>query len=449
MTSRRKFIKASSIALAGISALPHSCDPKKIISANDRIRVGAIGAGIMGFKNIDFSLQIPGIELAGVCDLYSGRLERAKERYGKGLFTTNDYREMINRSDIDAVIISTSDHWHDKISIDAMRAGKAVYCEKPMVHHIEEGKALIQVERETGQVFQVGSQGVSSLLCAKAKELYFNGEIGQLIMIESWRDRHSTLGAWNYSIPTDASKETVSWDLFQGDAPQHPYDPVRFFRWRNFQDYGTGIAGDLFVHLFSELHTILNSTGPNRIYTTGGLRYWKDGRDVPDVMIGCFDYPKTNNHPEFNLQLRVNFVDGKGGGSGTRLIGSEGVMELGWNDLTINYNKMVSAPGFGGWDSFDTFSSKEQKEFRRAYKEKYGNITAQDQKNQTIYIEPEGASDSLTHHKNFYDAMRGNFKIVEDAAFGFRAAAPSLAANKSYFEKKIIHWDPEKMELIL
>ncbi len=448
MTSRRKFIKDSSIAFAGISTLPHGCDPVKKISPNDKIRVGAIGAGIMGFKNIDFSLQIPGVELAGVCDLYSGRLERAKERYGKSLQVTNNYHEMINRSDIDAVIVSTSDHWHDQISIDAMRAGKAVYCEKPMVHHIEEGRAVIQTERETGQIFQVGSQGVSSLLCAKAKELYFKGEIGQLIMIECWRDRQSALGAWNYSIPTDASENSVRWDLFQGDAPKQPYDPIRFFRWRNFQDYGTGVAGDLFVHLFSELHTILDSKGPHRIYTTGGLRYWKDGRDVPDVMIGCFDYPKTNNHPAFNLQLRVNFVDGKGGGSGTRLIGSEGVMELSWDSLTLNYNKMKSAPGFGGWDSFDTFSSKEQQAFQKAYNEKYGAITNREQKNQYIYIQPEGANDSISHHKNFYNAMRGDFKIIEDASFGLRAAAPSLAANKSYFEKKIIYWDPEKMELI-
>lgn len=129
-------------------------------------------------------------------------------------------------------------------------------------------------------------------------------------------DRHSANGAWQYSIPTDANANTVDWENFQGDAPKRPYDPIRFFRWRNYQDYGTGVAGDLFVHLFSALHAVTSSKGPNRILATGGLRYWKDGRDVPDVIMGLYDYPATKEHSAFNLQMRVNFVDGSEGERG-------------------------------------------------------------------------------------------------------------------------------------
>ena len=447
MPTRRKFIKDGSIALAGISAFSNSCSQKKY-TANDTIRVAAIGMGIMGFKNVETALQIRGVELAAVCDLYKGRLERSKEVFGSHTITTQDYSELLNRSDIDAVIISTSDHWHDKISIEAMHAGKAVYCEKPMVHKIEEGLAVIETQNATGQIFQVGSQGVSSMMVSKARELYQKGEIGELVLIESWRDRQSYLGAWNYSIPTDASEQTVDWEGFIGDAPAIDFDPVRFFRWRNFQDYGTGVAGDLFVHLFSEIHAILESKGPERIYATGGLRYWNDGRDVPDVMLGSFDYPASENHPAFNLQLRVNFIDGKGGGSGTRLIGTEGVMDLGRNQITITYSKLSNRPRYGGWDSFETFSSSEQERFKKQFDDAFGSMEHIKQKSQYHYSEPEGADRHIMHHQNFYDAMRGESSIVEDAAFGLRAAAPSLAANKSYFEKKIIHWDPANMKLV-
>ena len=109
------------------------------------------------------------------------------------------------------------------------------------------------------------------------------------------------MGAWQYSIPPDATPENIDWDRFLGRAPKVPFEPIRLFRWRNYRDYGTGVAGDLFVHLFSGMHFITGAIGPERVYATGGLRFWKDGRDVPDVMLGLYDYPKTDKHPPFNL----------------------------------------------------------------------------------------------------------------------------------------------------
>jgi predicted dehydrogenase len=164
-------------------------------------------------------------------------------------------------------------------------------------------------------------------------------------MVETWMDRHSANGAWQYSIPTDANANTVDWENFQGDAPKRPYDPVKFFRWRNYQDYGTGVAGDLFVHLFSALHAVTSSKGPNRILATGGLRYWKDGRDVPDVIMGVYDYPETKQHPAFNLQMRVNFVDGSESGEGLRLIGTDGLIDMGWSSVRVKHHKIHN----GAW----------------------------------------------------------------------------------------------------
>jgi predicted dehydrogenase len=192
---------------------------------------------------------------------------------------------------------------------------------------------------------QVGSQRVSSIIYEKARDLLKSGAIGDVNLIEAWWDRNSAIGAWQYSIPPDATPENIDWDRFLGAAPKRPFEPVRLFRWRNYRDYGTGVAGDLFVHLFSGMHYITGSLGPTRVFATGGLRFWKDGRDVPDVMLGLYDYPRTDQHPEFTLALRVNFVNGAGETSGFRFVGSEGLMTVG-NGVTVTKQPRETEPGY-------------------------------------------------------------------------------------------------------
>ena len=183
---------------------------------------------------------------------------------------------------------------------------------------------------------------MSSLGNEKAKELYEQGVIGELNYAEGFWARNDPVGAWQYAIPEDASEETVDWDAFLGDAPRLPYDPLRIFRWRNYRDYGTGVSGDLFVHLFSSLHFVTSSKGPRKVMAQGGLRYWKDGREVPDVLLGMFDYPEDTTHPPFNLSLRVNFVDGTSGSTFLRLVGSEGAMDVTWTEVVLRRNKATS-----------------------------------------------------------------------------------------------------------
>ncbi len=457
-SSRRKFIKqlggtaalVSSSSLAGFGEeRVYMLKVEQKISSNDKIRLAVIGMGIMGNGDLDTALKVPGIELAGVCDLYQGRLDRCKEKYGQGLYTTRDYRELLERKDIDAVIIATSDHWHDHISIAALKKGKHVYCEKPMVQHVEEGHAVIKAEKESGKVYQVGSQGVSSIALAEAKKIIKAGSIGEVNMIEAINDRYSSMGAWQYSIPTDASPETVSWDKFIGDAPKRPFDPVRFFRWRNYKDYGTGVAGDLFVHLISAVHHALDSYGPDRIFSAGQLSLWKERRDVPDVMAAIMDYPKTTTHPSFQMMLRVNFADGSGGGGRTRITGTEGVLELQGNKFTMKSAKLPKAPGFGGYDSYSTFSEKQQKDFAKWYESQYSEA---DKKKTTPieskFVSPDGYDERYDHFVNFFEAIRTGKKLVEDASFGLRAAVPAVLANLSYEKRKLIHWDPVAMKIV-
>lgn len=166
--------------------------------------------------------------------------------------------------------------------------------------------------------------------------------IGDLTFISAYCDRTDSNGAWNYSIPTDASPETVDFDTFLGYAPKILFDAKRFFRWRNYKDYGTGAAGDLIVHLLTSVHTITDSYGPTKIFSAGDLKYWKDGRDAYDVINAIMTYPKNERHDSFQVTTRVNLCDGEGKGEfGIKFVGTNGVITIGWNDFTVKTLKEI------------------------------------------------------------------------------------------------------------
>ncbi len=405
---------------------------------NDQINIALIGAGGMGTQDTITALQVPGIKLLAVCDLYDGRLAEAKTRWGADIATTRVYKEILNRADVDAVIIATPDHWHQQISIDALNAGKHVYCEKPMVHSVAEGPAVIKAQKSSGKIFQVGSQGVSSLGNEKAKQLLKDGAIGDLNYAEGFWARHSPTGAWQYPIPADASPQTVDWETFVSNTKKRDFEATRFFRWRNYQDYGTGMAGDLFVHLFSSLHFITNSFGPEKIYAAGGLRYWKDGREVPDVLLGTFDYPESKVHPAFNLSLRCNFVDGTSGTTYLKLVGSDGSMDVTWDSVTLKRNQ--------GQASDDPFLMEQMKKAGKPFVPERKKILAPEE--YTFAAEKGYLGGPYDHFVNFFNAIRNNGSVAEDATFGYRAAAPALLCNDSYNNDRAMLWNPEKMQIV-
>ncbi len=410
-------------------------------SSNDNIQIALIGAGGMGQGDAKMATSIPGVKLVAACDCYDGRLEHMKEVYGKDTFTTRSYLEILARPDVDAVIIATPDHWHQRISVDALKAGKHAYCEKPMVHAIEEGKSMIEAQTQSGKVFQVGSQYRSSLTYLKARELFQANVIGELNMVEAWLDRNTAIGAWEYSIPLDANTTTCDWIQFQGNALKRPWDPKRFFRWRNYRDYGTGVAGDLFVHLLTGLHTVTGSLGPTRVYATGGIRYWTD-RDVPDVMLATLDYPKTNEHPAFNVLLHVNFKSSLPEESfGVKFIGSDGVMTTGYDGI-----KVERTPRPNEFDyTIDSLANAMQQRLRTAWNEKHVDTDLQVKPDSAESYDTSNQDAHLEHHKNFYRSIREGRPLIEDATFGLRAAGPALLTNESYFQKKVVTWDPQTM----
>ena len=446
--NRRNFLKVAGAAVGqtvlgakihGLAAV--QSEPVRPVAANDHIQIALIGAGGQGQGDTKTAVQVPGVKLVAVADCYDGRLDRSKELWGQDIFTTRDYNEILARKDIDAVIIGTPDHWHKQASVDAMKAGKDVYCEKPMIHLYADGPEMIETARKTNRIIQVGSQRVSSIVYAKAKDLLASGAIGQLNMVTARWDRNSAMGAWSYTVPPDASTETCDWPRFLGTAPRIPFNSEHFFQWRKWKAYGSGVAGDLFVHLFSGTHFITGTHGPTRAMATGGLRFWKDGRDVPDVMLGLFDYREG-----FNLSLRVNFVDGGEESEGLIFTGSEGTMEIAGNTVSVTRVPREKEPGY----TIGTFTEAMQKRILADYRQKYPLTHPEGAPpvGYEKYVAPEGYSDSYDHFKNFFASVRTRQPVVEDAVFGYRAAGAALLSNLSMERGSVVHWDPEAMKLI-
>lgn len=448
--NRRDFIRKSGLVTTGVymaGGVKHHLlaqeqgEPAGAHAPNDHLQIALIGAGGQGQFDTRTAAQVPGVKVVAAADCYDGRLTHAKELWGAQIQTTRDYAEILARKDIDAVIIGTPDNWHKQAAVDAMKAGKDVYLEKPMIHLYSDGPEIIAAANQTGRVLQVGSQRVSSMIYRKAKELLASGAIGKLNMVTAWWDRNSSIGAWNYSVPLDASPQTCDWPRFLGTAPKIPWNAEHFFQWRKWKAYGSGEAGDLFVHLFSGTHFVTDTHGPVRAMATGGLRYWRDGRDVPDVLLGLFDYPEG-----FNLSLRVNFVDGGSESEGLIFTGSEGTLTIGGNAVSVSRVSREKEPGF----NIRSFAEAMQKQFLAAYRRKYplehpgGEIPLGEEK----YVAPHGYSDSYDHLKNFFEAVRTRRPVVEDAVFGFRAAGAALLSNVSYDRQRMVRWDPETMKIL-
>jgi len=212
--------------------------------------------------------------VVGVCDAYKGRAERARARTNGKATSFADYRQILDSKDVDVVVIATPDHWHKTMVIEALEAGKDVYIEKPLTYAVDEGQQIVDAVRKSGRILQVGSQVISSATVAKAREMIQAGRLGQITLVRATYNRNTAEGAWIYPIPPDASERTVNWDQFLGPAPRRPFSLERFFRWRCYWDYSGGIATDLFVHLVTTIHHMMDAKMPRHIIARSVLYRW-------------------------------------------------------------------------------------------------------------------------------------------------------------------------------
>ncbi len=439
--TRRDFIRVgTAAAVTGAAAKFTLLEPKPLWglarppAPSDVVRFASIGTGVRGCELLQASLRVPGIECVAACDLYDSRHTAAQEAVKKNVPTTRNYKEILDRKDVDAVIIAVTDHQHRKVFVDACAAGKDIYCEKPMSHTLEDGFAMVEAAQKANRIVQIGSQRVSSIVYAKAKEIYDSGKLGDVYVIEAYWDRNSASGAWVYPIPPDASPQTIDWDAFLDGAPKRPFSPERFFRWRCFTDYGEGLAGDLFVHLISGIHFITGTnTIARRAFSTGGLYLWKDGRDFPDVIETFYDYPN------FRVYLRCNLNNDQGEFIG--FYGTKGTLII--RGATLTYTPQDTRPepesySIYGWP----------KQLRDEYLAKFEaehplpnplNFKV-DEDTETFGV-PPGYNDIADHQANFFNSVRTRKKTVENEEFGNNAAIGCHLANYSYFKQTPAVWD--------
>jgi predicted dehydrogenase len=442
--TRRQFIHLGTGALAAttvaknvlqphvLSAAPLSARP---VAPSDTVRFASIGTGVRGCELLAASTHVPGIECVGVCDLYDSRHTAAREHVkNPNVPATREYRAILDRKDVDAVIIAVTDHQHRHIFEDACAAGKDVYCEKPMSHLVEDGFSMIETAQKNNRIVQIGSQRVSSILYAKAKEIYDSGVLGNAYSINAYWDRNSPSGAWVYPIPPDASEKTIDWNTFLGSAPKRPFDPVRFFRWRCFEDYGEGLAGDLFVHLISGVHYI---TGTNmaaqRAQSCGGLYHFKDGRDFPDLIETLYDYPN------FKVTLRCNLNND--GGEFIAFYGNQGTMVI--KDNTLSFTPQDTRPQPEEYSTFgwpqalrDEYMDEWEKEHPAPGVLKQ-NLDAEGDS----FTTPPGYNDTADHEANFFNAVRSRKPVTENEIFGNHAAIGCHLSNFAYFNRSVAVWD--------
>ncbi len=438
--SRREFLGTGAIAAGGLLAsravaletAALGAKRGRRVAPSDTVRFGIIGVGMQGSGLLSDALGLDGVECVGAADLYDGRHTLAKEVAGDDrLPTTRRYRELLERSDLDCVIVAVPDHHHRAVVADALEAGKDVYCEKPMSHTAADGIAMVEAARASGRIVQVGSQRTSSALCAKARELVQGGAIGEVSLVELSLGRNTPTGAWQYPPPLDLSPQNLDWEAWLGTAPKIPFNPEHFARWRCWKEYGTGVAGDLMVHLISAMMYTLDWNEPPRsAQSLGGIFRWKDGRNMPDLHAVLFDYGGVPVYVRLGLGTATPEV--------ARFMGPGGVLEVAGEMLTLT-------PQTGR----DTYPSYYSASFPRDMREEY-RARWHAENDPTPGTEPIREStvytghhwdDAVPHLWGFFEAVRSREPVVQDSVFGNHAALACHMANESYFREAPVRWD--------
>ncbi len=400
----------------------------RVIGANDRINLGFIGTGGRGtylLKNFakngetDNSCQV-----VAVCDVYEKRKRMNAEQYKVPGFL--DYREILARPDVDAVVIATPDHWHGKIALEAMDAGKDVYLEKPMTHTIEEAKQLSATVRETKRVLQVGSQTTTADQWHKAKKAIADGAIGKMISSQGSYHRNSKEGEWNWDIDKDASdkgtgENYIDWKTWLGPAPKRAFDADRFFRFRKYWDYSGGIATDLFFHVVAPLNICWSEPQfPSRVSAMGGIYIFKDEREVPDTFNLMADYPKGHS-----LILSASMANSRHipglirGHEGTIVMVDHGMFEGRTDHITVTPETNV---------------------IDDAYKAKFGDAAF------TIPVDQKDAMQA--HISNFLGCIRTREKPTLDVDTALHAQVTISMGVQSYREGRVLYWDEKTMKVV-
>ena len=418
--SRRNFARAcaavASTAPAFVSAL----------GQNNKVNVGWVGAGMRGMHVMNMMYKGIGdaVEVGAVCDTFTGNLAKGKDQVqtlGKNTpKTVADYKEILADKSIDVVFITTPEHLHHRMALDALAAGKHIYLEKPLAHTIEEGWDIVKAAQKAGKVVQVGTQNRSNSLYIKAKEMVAKGMIGDIHYVRAFWYRNSLEDnpAWRYAIPPDADEKNTDFKRFLGSAKNRPFDKGRYYQWRLYWDYSGGISTDLLVHQTDITNFVCNKTLPQSCVASGGIYRWtQDDREVPDTLSAIYEYPD-----KFHINYSCYFGN-ENYGYGEQFMGNEGTIEV-LNRQTLRFitEKFRGKP---------PASVAARQEFTD---EKPGNDVFAVQ----------------AHVRNFIEAVQGKAQAIAPVSVGQQAAISGHMATLSLRSGKKAVWDPktEKVKLV-
>ena len=413
---RREFLKTSAAAAA--IAVP-AVQNVSAQSRNSKVNVGWIGLGTRGYWVIQ-QMQAANADttnVLAVCDTYTGNLNKGADyvatKWGKKPDTYADYRQILDRKDIDTVFIMTPEHLHYPMFMAAMKAGKNVYVEKPLAHTIEQGFEMVKAWEKSGKVAQVGTQNRSSSLYKKAKEMVAQGMIGDCHYVRAfwYRNSPSNKPAWRYDIPTDANESNTDWQKFLGgQAPSKAFNLERYYQWRLYWDYSGGISTDLLVHQTDVVNFVLGKELPKSCMASGGIYRWTDqtdDRDVPDTFSAIYEYPD-----KFHINYSCYFGNDHYG-YGEQFMGNQGTIEV------MNRKDLYFYPELKGDEI-----AKSRPELHINGPKDFG--------------EADGV---INHVKNFIESVRGNDKVIAPPTVGQQAAISGHMATQSFKNQKKVLWD--------
>ncbi len=453
-------------------------------SSNNRLRIGLVGNGWrgdsllqrLGYYHPDFIEQnkVNGrlterflttrmwddlnVELTGICDTFSVHAKRGSEsisrevilnesgngnKISKAIKIYLNYRDMIASGNIDAIVIATPDHTHAPIAIEAAKAGIHIFLEKPMTHSIEEAVELRDAVKSSGVVFQLGHENRQQMSFKIAREMYQKGVMGEVSMVETFTNRNSEDGAWIRTRKFDhlGNTGTIDWHEFLGNAPLQEFDSKRYFNWHRYSEYGTGVTGNQFSHVYDCINQILDLGIPESVVATGGQYYYKNHGDMPDVMNAVFNYPERKLTLTYNCSLKNEIY------RSSRILGSEATMDV--DKAILLYKDSQS-------ERYREFKFKSDEPFYYYAPGKDIDATTSATAKQYIrggygptYIDGKAIDTTYLHLKEWIDSIRGQNQPSCNIDLGFEEAVTFNLANLAFKHQKTVRWDKENNKAVI
>jgi predicted dehydrogenase len=421
-SSRRGFLRSSAVGAA--AALAPSWLPA--LGATDKVNVAWIGTGTRGNYLMDMFYDGGAASMGSVvaiCDAYQGYQLRSKDKVaskeGKNPKIYADYRELLADSSIDAVVIATPEHLHYPMAMAAIGAKKNIYLEKPLAHTIEQGEEIVNAVEASTKIVQVGTQSRSNTLYQKAKDMVAQGMIGKVHYVRAFWYRNDVpeKPIWRYAIPKDASLENTDWNRFLEDAPKRSWDPQRFYQWRLYWDYSSGIPTDLLVHQTDITNFVCGKTTPLSCVASGGVYRWVDDRECPDTFSAIYEYPDR-----FHI-LYSSYFGNEHYGYGEQFMGDEGTIEVNSRQHLFFYPELYT------------------NQLRKGGHPDLIPAAVRARKPEEIHLEGNDNKAVQAHMKNWMEGVTGQGQVIAPARLGQQAAIGGHLATLSFKNQKKVLWD--------